>query len=63
MVRALVSRYRAPLYEGKVASLARLKDQVQGVIRRIRALVAANETLYRDGWHMVCKSNGLRSRC
>jgi len=53
-----------PLYEGKVASLARLKDQVQGVIRRIRALVAANETLYRDGWHMVCKSQGgLTCRC
>jgi palmitoyl-protein thioesterase len=53
-----------PLYEGKVASLVPLKAQVDGVIKRIRTIVAANATLYRDGWHMVCKSQGgLVCRC
>ena len=52
------------LYEGKVASLTPLKQQVKGVIKQIRAMVAANETLYADGWNMVCKSQGgLTCRC
>ena len=46
------------LFEGKVASLVPLKAQVHGVIERIRTIVGANATLYRDGWHMVCKSQG-----
>ena len=52
------------LFEGKVASLVPLKAQVHGVIERIRTIVGANATLYRDGWHMVCKSQGgLTCRC
>lgn len=53
-----------PLFEGKVASLVPLKLQVAGVVKRIRAMVRANESLYKDGWNMVCKSQGgLTCRC
>jgi len=53
-----------PLFEGKVTSLVPLKLQVLGVARRIRQMVAANASLYGDGYHLVCKSQGgLICRC
>lgn len=45
-------------------SLQPLNVQVKGVIKGVRGLVAANPTLYANGWHMVCKSQGaLICRC
>ena len=53
-----------PLYENDASFLTPLKKQVAGVADAIRALVAANATLYGDGYHLVCKSQGgLICRC
>jgi len=46
------------LYNGEVESLVPLQLQVDGIIREIRALVAANRTLYKGGFHFCCKSQG-----
>ena len=54
-----------PLFEGQPASWDHnLEKQVAGVIAAIRTLIAANPAAYKDGYHMVCKSQGaLTCRC
>ena len=54
-----------PLYENSPASWDHsLQKQVDGVAAAIRKLVAGNPALYKDGYHMVCKSQGaLTCRC
>lgn len=47
-----------PLYEGLPAGLTDLNTQAAAVAAAIRAAVAANATLYEDGYHVVCKSQG-----
>ena len=47
-----------PLYEGHTDSLERLNAQAAGVAAAIRAAVAANASLYENGYHLVCKSQG-----
>ena len=47
-----------PLYEGMPDGLTPLADQAAAVADAIRAAVAANATLYEDGYHVVCKSQG-----
>ena len=53
-----------PLYEKSESFLTPLGEQVQGLAGHIRSMVAANATLYADGYHLVCKSQGgLICRC
>jgi palmitoyl-protein thioesterase len=54
-----------PLFGGKPGSWDHdLNTQVAGVADAIRALVAADPAAYRDGYHLVCKSQGaLTCRC
>jgi len=54
-----------PLYEGKPGSWdVNLNTQVDGITTAIRNLVAANPAAYKDGYHLVCKSQGaLTCRC
>ena len=53
------------LYEGSPGSWDHpLKTQVAGVTDAIRKIVAANASLYKDGYNLVCKSQGgLTCRC
>ena len=52
-----------PLYENDASFLTPLKKQVAGVADAIRALVAANATLYGDGYHLVCEVTGRGLIC
>ena len=47
-----------PLFEGPARSMTPLPMQIAGVKDAIRALVAANQSLYADGYNLVCKSQG-----
>ena len=53
-----------PLYENTKSFLTPLTKQVPGVVSQIQSMVAANATLYADGYPLVCKSQGgLICRC
>ena len=53
-----------PLYGDDASFLNPLDKQVKGVSKAIREMVAKNQTLYGDGYNMVCKSQGgLICRC
>ena len=54
-----------PLYENSPDAWDHdLQTQVGGVIDAIRKLIAANPEAYKDGYHLVCKSQGaLICRC
>lgn len=47
-----------PVFEKDSSFLHPLGKQVPGIIDSIRSLVAGNSTLYKDGYHFVCKSQG-----
>ena len=47
-----------PLYEGLPDGLTHLEEQVESVAGAIRGAIAANTSLYADGYHVVCKSQG-----
>jgi palmitoyl-protein thioesterase len=53
-----------PLYENDASFLTPLKTQVNGVAKAIRSMVAGNQSLYANGYNLVCKSQGgLICRC
>jgi len=58
------SMWAIQLYEGNLKSWTKLDEQISGVIKNMREIVAANPEIMSDGYHLVCHSQGaLLCRC